>query len=190
MPYSNKQMLRDANGDLIPQYWDVAEQEFKPLTGRDGANDVRLTGSNTELSKGVKVEKKLILDAVSVDANDSLLVNLNAERGSFSELWLALSIDRTPWRMNFRGFFGTALAGNVFYPNPTDFSDKTYPQGYPLIMLYHRFREYHSSIAPQSILESKEITMPYEAGENLLGRIYNDSDEIATVNLSIIKVWR
>lgn len=48
MPYSNKQMLRDANGDLIPQYWDVVEQEFKPLTGRDGANDVRITGSIVE----------------------------------------------------------------------------------------------------------------------------------------------
>src|SRR5690625_498003 len=45
MPYRNKQMLRDANGDLIPQYWDVVEQEFKPLTGSGGANDVRLTGS-------------------------------------------------------------------------------------------------------------------------------------------------
>ena len=48
MPWTQKQMLRDANGDLIPQYWDVVEQEFKPLTGSDGANDVRLTGINTE----------------------------------------------------------------------------------------------------------------------------------------------
>lgn len=48
MPWTQKQMLRDANGDLIPQYWDVVEQEFKPLTGRDGANDVRLTGSYVE----------------------------------------------------------------------------------------------------------------------------------------------
>src|SRR5690625_4798356 len=48
MPYSNKQMLRDANGDLIPQYWDVVEQDFKPLTGQGGANDVRLTGSIKE----------------------------------------------------------------------------------------------------------------------------------------------
>lgn len=48
MPWTQKQMLRDANGDLIPQYWDVVEQEFKPLTGSDGANDVRLTGSNVE----------------------------------------------------------------------------------------------------------------------------------------------
>lgn len=51
MPYSNKQMLRDANGDLIPQYWDVVEQDFKPLTGQGGANDVRLTGSNVLLLK-------------------------------------------------------------------------------------------------------------------------------------------
>jgi|SRR5690625_643753 len=51
MPYSTKQMLRDANGDLIPQYWDITEQEFKPLTGQDGANDVRLTGSNVVLAK-------------------------------------------------------------------------------------------------------------------------------------------
>lgn len=49
MPWTQKQMLRDANGDLIPQYWDVVEQEFKPLTGSDGANDVRLTGSNIEI---------------------------------------------------------------------------------------------------------------------------------------------
>src|SRR5690625_625682 len=48
MPYRNKQMLRDANGDLLPQYWDVVEQEFKPLTGSDGANDIRLTGSIVE----------------------------------------------------------------------------------------------------------------------------------------------
>lgn len=48
MPWTQKQMLRDANGDLIPQYWDVAEQEFKPLTGSDGANDVRVTGRNVE----------------------------------------------------------------------------------------------------------------------------------------------
>lgn len=54
MPWTQKQMLRDANGDLIPQYWDVVEQEFKPLTGSDGANDVRLTGSNVEIKRITK----------------------------------------------------------------------------------------------------------------------------------------
>ena len=54
MPYRNKQMLRDANGDLIPQYWDVVEQAFKPLTGSDGANDVRVTGSYVGYSSEAK----------------------------------------------------------------------------------------------------------------------------------------
>ncbi len=40
---SDKQMLRDANGDLIPQYWDIVEGNFKALTGQDGAQDTRLT---------------------------------------------------------------------------------------------------------------------------------------------------
>lgn len=51
MTYSNKQMLRDANGDLIPQYWDITAQNFKPLTGQDGAQDTRLIGSNVEYRK-------------------------------------------------------------------------------------------------------------------------------------------
>jgi len=45
---SDKQMLRDANGDLIPQFWDITAGDFKPLTGSDGAQDTRLTGSNME----------------------------------------------------------------------------------------------------------------------------------------------
>ena len=60
MPWTQKQMLRDANGDLIPQYWDVVEQEFKPLTGSDGANDVRLTGSNVEFGKTENVFERKI----------------------------------------------------------------------------------------------------------------------------------
>lgn len=46
--HEDKQMLRDANGDLIPQYWDIQDEEFKPLTGQNGAQDTRLTGSKVE----------------------------------------------------------------------------------------------------------------------------------------------
>lgn len=48
MSYSDKQMLRDVNGDLIPQYWDIQDEEFKPLTGQNGAQDTRLTGSKVD----------------------------------------------------------------------------------------------------------------------------------------------
>lgn len=60
MPYRNKQMLRDANGDLIPQYWDVVEQDFKPLTGQGGANDVRLTGSNVKDEDALPVKSRKV----------------------------------------------------------------------------------------------------------------------------------
>ena len=68
MPWTQKQMLRDANGDLIPQYWDVAEQEFKPLTGSDGANDVRITGSRGEYEvffpRGIRTESEDVFVSV------------------------------------------------------------------------------------------------------------------------------
>ena len=75
MPWTQKQMLRDANGDLIPQYWDVVEQEFKPLTGSDGANDVRVAGSYvgypTETKPtGKKGETFLELDTLDVYIHD------------------------------------------------------------------------------------------------------------------------
>lgn len=53
-----KQMLRDANGDLIPQYWDVYLEEFQPLTGSNGANDMRLGGY--EEIRGLSTDTKPI----------------------------------------------------------------------------------------------------------------------------------
>lgn len=43
MPYNTKSMLRDVNGDLIPQYYDPVADEFKPM-----GKDVTLTGSIPE----------------------------------------------------------------------------------------------------------------------------------------------
>lgn len=65
MPYRNKQMLRDANGDLIPQYWDITAGEFKPLTGQDGAQDTRLTGSIVEDYTLINQQDDIIITAGS-----------------------------------------------------------------------------------------------------------------------------
>src|SRR5690625_102723 len=72
MPYRDKQMLRDANGDLIPQYWDIQDGEFKPLTGQGGAQDTRLTGSNVEYENAIPVKE--IGRAVEVIRNYSMTV--------------------------------------------------------------------------------------------------------------------
>src|SRR5699024_4685014 len=79
---SDKQMLRDANGDLIPQYWDVVAGEFKPLTGSDGANDVRLTGSI--------VEEEVIFDRqiLTENSGNSRLFRPNNAKGFIVYLYI------------------------------------------------------------------------------------------------------
>jgi len=74
---SDKQMLRDANGDLIPQYWDVVAGDFKPLTGSDGAQDTRLTGSIVgysyeEKPEGNRNDQFLELDTKDVYFHDGV----------------------------------------------------------------------------------------------------------------------
>src|SRR5690554_6558940 len=87
MPWTQKQMLRDANGDLIPQYWDVVEQEFKPLTGSDGANDVRVTGS-------IDV---LLNSEIESQQTNNLYIGSNLTTGASSVVGLDVS--------NYRGLF-------------------------------------------------------------------------------------
>lgn len=79
MPWTQKQMLRDANGDLIPQYWDVVEQEFKPLTGSDGANDVRLTGSKVE-------QRELLARSVYRESQTNTFTVPRGVKGAFFSL--------------------------------------------------------------------------------------------------------
>ena|SRR5690554_1305386 len=104
MPWTQKQMLRDANGDLIPQYWDVVEQEFKPLTGSDGANDVRLTGSTVE---------ELIMDGVEIaPKSTSEILDLNNKgESNFRGFYFAVRSDTSNysvdiiWNVYARSYF-------------------------------------------------------------------------------------
>src|SRR5699024_8152186 len=84
---SDKQMLRDANGDLIPQYWDVVAGDFKPLTGSDGAQDTRLTGSNAEKGIPVRVEKdvrEVVVRGDELEAGKDQIFDIYADEG---EMW-------------------------------------------------------------------------------------------------------
>lgn len=48
MAYNDVEILRDKNGNPIPQYYNVATGQFEPLTGENGATHTQLTGSNVE----------------------------------------------------------------------------------------------------------------------------------------------
>lgn len=50
MAYNDVEILRDKNGNPIPQYYNVATGQFEPLTGENGATHTQLTGSYVQLS--------------------------------------------------------------------------------------------------------------------------------------------
>ncbi len=76
---SDKQMLRDANGDLIPQYWDVVAGNFKPLTGSDGAQDTRLTGSIVEHT---------LVDSLALRETGTRFINGPTSNDTFRRVYL------------------------------------------------------------------------------------------------------
>ena len=143
MPWTQKQMLRDANGDLIPQYWDVVEQTFKPLTGSNGANDVRLTGSNVEEGLLVKTKGKVLIKQqlnVKISAGGAVTdLWSNVDITEFSDLQFAIRTDSTHnflMRADFevkQYTFGPAIEyGNVIFNNINDyrkFSEKIVAKG-------------------------------------------------------------
>src|SRR5690625_551042 len=90
MAYNERKMLEDVNGDLIPQYYDPVDDEFKPLT--NDPRDVRLTGSIVEDGLPVKQVKNLEvivrLNNVEVSAGQSVMGYSDTvdERLDFTEL--------------------------------------------------------------------------------------------------------
>jgi len=113
MPWTQKQMLRDANGDLIPQYWDVVEQEFKPLTGSDGANDVRLTGSIVVLASG------FIDVTVSAGSSINLLSGINLIEQGFTKIRVAVRTGGTELTLQQRWLIGGTTVRQTHSALPT-----------------------------------------------------------------------
>src|SRR5690625_726459 len=104
MAYNERKMLEDVNGDLIPQYYDPVDDEFKPLT--NDPRDVRLTGSNVEDGLSVKQVDKLEvivrLNNVEVGAGQSVMgySDTVAERLDFTELrYNLIWSDGINWRL-------------------------------------------------------------------------------------------
>lgn len=113
MPWTQKQMLRDANGDLIPQYWDVVEQEFKPLTGSDGANDVRVTESIVVLAS------RFIDVTVSAGSSIDLLSGINLIEQGFTKIRVAVRTGATELTLRQRWVTGATTVRQTHSALPT-----------------------------------------------------------------------
>ena len=102
MAYNDVEILRDKNGNPIPQYYNVATGQFEPLTGENGATHTQLTGRNVLLSfvTGVNVSAGASFVAIGptpaenisgiyvlvrADANHKYRVSLDYHREKTSE---------------------------------------------------------------------------------------------------------
>lgn len=80
MGYSTKTLLRDAQGNPIPQYFDPVEDTFKPL---ENPSEISLSGSYTRLS----TEPKPTASDGVVDGNDLLEVDTGRVFVFYKGVW-------------------------------------------------------------------------------------------------------
>lgn len=70
------QIIYDKNGKPIPQYLDITDKSggsdgtMKPITGQNGAQNMRLTGSIVELTLGADVDVASKKSVVILDISD------------------------------------------------------------------------------------------------------------------------
>lgn len=176
---------------VYPQYWDKDKEEWV-VVDKDNRLpvDARLTGSNME--EGIPVntlinsEIETVLDAVSVEGNEKTAsIFLNPKNAS--ELYLFISIDQKPWTIRYRNQFGLVKHENGF---PVYFKeDKTYSITAPAISFPVGYDGTRQGVEPPSnIKEAKDWSIPITDSEYFW--VENNSDELATITVRLLRVWR
>ena len=176
---------------VYPQYWDKDKEEWV-VVDKDNRLpvDARLTGSNME--EGIPVntlinsEIETVLDAVSVEGNEKTAsIFLNPKNAS--ELYLFISIDQKPWTIRYRNQFGLVRHENGF---PVYFKeDKTYSITAPAISFPVGYDGTRQGVEPPSnIKEAKDWSIPITDSEYFW--VENNSDELATITVRLLRVWR
>lgn len=161
-----------SGGILIPQRVDS-----------EGRPEITQYGSNVE-----KIKVDTIVNATSVQPNGDVTAGMNITNED--EIWAAISIDQQPWTL-FSGVpwylnsdYGIA---EVCYP-PRTRESNTYGIAKPAISLLLFNDPLLSNETINSFEEAREIALPPMPGTNI--RVKNFSDNIATVTVKLIRVWR
>src|SRR5690625_4822732 len=157
---------------------------------KDNPMPTQVTGSNME--EGIPVntlinsEIETVLDAVSVEGNEKTAsIFLNPKNAS--ELYLFISIDQKPWTIRYRNQFGLVGHENGF---PVYFKeDKTYSITAPAISFPVGYDGTRQGVEPPSnIKEAKDWGLPITDSEYFW--VENNSDELATITVRLLRVWR
>lgn len=134
-----------------------------------------------------------VLNAVSVPSGGREDVFFPGEGAD--EIWVSVRIDQAPWtlsaRAGSRGGIGS-LGDTYFFPQRTQVAE-TFPaahQGATSLLMSGRIGSTVALDTPTSFAEARQYLWGYPLGEDMQVRIQNDGAGIATVTMSIIKVWR
>lgn len=156
----------------------------------EGAQHTRVTGSIVEdgikTSKVIKQELETLLDAVSINSGERSS-NVNIDSKDADDIYFFISVDKQPWRFDYRNQFGNVNPENG-YPEYSN-EEKTYPAHAPAISMPLGYRASMQNLAyPSNLKEAKDWKIPTTPSEYF--RFTNNSSETATVTVNILRVWR
>lgn len=84
MSYEDAEILRDKNGDPIPQYYNISTGKFEPVTGENGGTNTQVTGNIdvNDVNKILANQNRII----NVMQSDKLIFGVHWDKTSSSKL--------------------------------------------------------------------------------------------------------
>ena len=129
-----------------------------------------------------------LMNAVSVPAQTSI-ADLTVDFTSEQEAWFFLSVDKQPWRLQVNPIYGSVVSpsfSKMFFPNVGTSQTSVHTINAPLSLLFLPTRP---DPTPSSLEEAR--LYPLTPGKMPYRFVFrNESDEIATVTLKLLRVRR
>lgn len=198
MPGNTKAIVKDVNGQAAPQYFNPTTDAYEYAQGSNGAINVQLTGSNVQDSQAIpakrtsKVEIVTLVNAVSVNPGEyTSPASINS--AGASEVYILVNIDKQPWSLTGGVIWYPHISYNspdAFYPKRAGETTTYASSGNPCVSLFlgANVSSRTGLLSPASWADAKAVQLP-PAGEEQI-RVRNESEEVATVTIRIMRVWR
>lgn len=195
--YTSAPILVNSDGLPIPAYLDrndktdSPEGTYKPITDEHykPVYDTRLTGGNMELMKGVKTEIEEVIKSETVEPGSRVKSHL--EPKGQSEVWFFVSIDQCPWKLQSGTPWYTSSdwgEPGAFFPILSNV-EQTYSVTRPAITMFLGFDPSYAGLQePSNFNEAKNMMLP--VSNEIEFEIKNDSTKKATVNITLLRIWR
>lgn len=205
MAYNDKKMIEDINGDLPPQYFNNTQNRYEDLRGADGVNFVGnhvLTESGIWVPQkgsddgaahmqvtGSKVEEKLVVDAHTLKAGESLpsaVIGPITIRDEFI-IMLRIRFDRSGFTVRINGDSGDyskAYTTDNVYPLTEKQSLATSTNPYLCFPVAH-----YKNLTESVEFNMKTLSVLQKSTGRYRVVIDNESKSDATLSVEVVRIW-